>query len=170
VAHAQAIRWTMANEYPATSIQGEADARFTRDVLERTGGRILISNQYDAATGFRSRQMLDAIARGVVPIGNIFMGAVGSIEPVFHLPSLPFLASTPTQGRALAEVARPAFEAALARRNQKLLFISPWPPAGLWTKTPVTSIDGLKGLRVRTSDASSVLVFRAVGAVPMQVS
>src|SRR2546428_600665 len=81
-----------------------------------------------------------------------FMGAVGSFDPIFELHSLPFLASTPTQGRVLAEVARPAYEAAVARRNQKLLFLSPWPPAGLWTKTPVTTVDGLKGLRVRTSD------------------
>lgn len=169
-AHAQTIRWTMANEYPATSIQGEADARFTREVTERTAGRIQIVNQYDAASGFRSKDMLDAIARGVIPLGNTFMGALAAVDPVFQLPSLPFLASTPEQGRALAEIARPACEAVLARHNQKLLFLSPWPAAGLWAKTPVTSMEALKGLRVRTSDASGVLVFKAAGAVPMQVS
>src|ERR1051325_9033856 len=83
VAQAQDVRWTMANEYPATSIQGEADARFTREVLERTGGRIFITNQFDAASGLRSKELLEAIARGAIPIGNIFMGAVGSIDPVF---------------------------------------------------------------------------------------
>jgi TRAP-type C4-dicarboxylate transport system substrate-binding protein len=65
VAHAQTIRWNMANEYPATSIQGEADARFAREVGERTGGRIQIVHQYDAASGIRSQDMVDAIARGL---------------------------------------------------------------------------------------------------------
>lgn len=169
-AHAQTIRWTMANEYPATSIQGEADARFTREVGERSSGRIAITNQFDAPNGARSKEILDAVARGALPLGNIFMGAVSSVDPVFQLTSLPFLASTAPQGHVLADVARSAFDAALARRNQKLLFISPWPAAGLWTKAPVTTADGLKGLRVRTSDASSVLVFKALGAIPTQVS
>jgi len=52
-AQAPAIRWSMANEYPATSIQGEADARFAREVSERSGGRLQIAHQYDAASGFR---------------------------------------------------------------------------------------------------------------------
>ena len=89
VAHAQPIRWNMANEYPATSIQGEADARFAREVGERTGGRIQIVHQYDASSGIRSKDMVTAIARGTLPIGNTFMGALGAVEPVFVLPSLP---------------------------------------------------------------------------------
>ena len=168
-AYAQAIRWTIANEYPATSIQGEADARFAREIHERTGGRIVVTNQLDAASGFRSRDMVDAIARGALVLGNTFMGAVAG-DPLFQLPSLPFLASTAEEARALADVARPAYESALARHNQRLLFLSPWPPAGLWTRTPVTGLEALKGLRVRTADASGVLVFRAMGAVPLQIS
>jgi TRAP-type C4-dicarboxylate transport system substrate-binding protein len=170
VAPAQTIQWSMANEYPATSIQGEADARFARELSERSGGRIQITHQYDASSGFRSRDMVEAIARAKVPIGNTYMGALGGLDPVFLVPSLPFLATTAEQGQALAEVARPAYERALARQNQKLLFLSPWPAAGLWAHTPITSIEALKGLRVRSPDANGVLAFKAAGAVPVQVS
>ena len=169
-AQAPTIRWSMANEYPATSIQGEADARFAREVSERSGGRLQIAHQYDAASGFRSKDMVEAIGRGAVPIGNTYMGALGALHPVFLLPSLPFLATTAEQARALAEVARAAYEQALARHNQRLLFLSPWPPAGLWAKGPVTSAEALKGLRIRTADANGVLAFRAAGAVPVQIS
>jgi len=169
-AQAPAIRWSMANEYPATSIQGEADARFARELSERSGGRIQIAHQYDAASGFRSKDMVEAIGRGAVPIGNTYMGALGTLDPVFLLPSLPFLATTAEQAQALAEVARAAYEQALARHNQRLLFLSPWPPAGLWASAPVTSAEALKGLRIRTADANGVLAFRAAGAVPVQVS
>jgi len=103
---AQTVTWSMADEYPATSIQGEADARFAREVSRRTGGRIEIAHQYDASSGFRSREMVDAVGRGAVPLGNMYMGALGSVDPVFLLPSLPFLATTPEQGQALAAVAR----------------------------------------------------------------
>ncbi len=156
-ARAQIVTWGMANEYPATSIQGEADARFAREVTRRSGGRIEIAHQYDASSGFRSKEMVDAIGRGDLRIGNT-------------LPSLPFLATTPEQGQALAAVARPAYERALARYNQILLFQSPWPAAGIWANRPVDSVEALRGLRVRTADANGVLAFRAAGAVPVAVS
>ena len=167
---AQTVTWGMADEYPATSIQGEADARFAREVSARTGGRIAIAHQYDASSGFRSREMVDAIGRGDVVIGNTYMGALGGVDPVFLLPSLPFLATTPQQAQALAAVARPAYERALARHNQILLFQSPWPPAGIWANRPVDSAEALRGLRIRTADANGVLAFRAAGAVPVAVS
>lgn len=170
LAAGQAARLTMANEYPATSIQGEADARFARAVAERSGNRIQIVHAYDASSGFRSKDMVEAIGRAAVPIGNTYMGALGSVDPVFLLPSLPFLATTPQQGRTLAEVARPAYERVLARHNQRLLFLSPWPPAGLWANKPIDSAEALKGLRLRTADSSGVLAFKAAGAVPVQVS
>src|SRR5882724_5752891 len=145
VAQAQALRWSMANEYPATSIQGEADARFARELAERSGTRIQIAHQYDAASGFRSRDMVEAIGRGAVAVGNTYMGALGALDPVFLLPSLPFLATTAEQAQALAEVARVAYEQVLTRHDQRLLFLSPWPPAGLWARAPVTSLEALKG-------------------------
>ena len=169
-ARAQVVTWGMANEYPATSIQGEADARFAREVTRRSGGRIEIAHQYDASSGFRSKEMVDAIGRGDLWIGNTYMGALGGLDPVFLLPSLPFLATTPEQGQALAAVARPAYERALARYNQILLFQSPWPAAGIWANRPVDSVEALRGLRVRTADANGVIAFRAAGAVPVAVS
>ena len=170
LAGAQAARLTLANEYPATSIQGEADARFARAVTEHSAKRIQIVHAYDASSGFRSKDMVDAVSRGAVPIANAYMGALGATDPVFLLPSLPFLATSPEQGKALAEIARPAYERVLARHNQRLLFLSPWPAAGLWANKAIDSVEALKGLRLRTADSSGVLAFKAAGAVPGQVS
>jgi TRAP-type C4-dicarboxylate transport system substrate-binding protein len=38
-AAAQTITWQMANEYPATSIHGEGDQFFARELREHSGGR-----------------------------------------------------------------------------------------------------------------------------------
>jgi TRAP-type C4-dicarboxylate transport system substrate-binding protein len=170
IASAQAARLTLANEYPATSIQGEADARFARAVTERSAKRIEIVHAYDGASGFRSKDMVDAVAKATVPIANAYMGALGAVDPVFLLPSLPFLATSPEQGKALADIARSAYERVLARHNQRLLFLSPWPAAGLWANKPIDRAEALKGLRLRTADSSGVLAFKAAGAVPVQVS
>ena len=169
-AQGQVVRWNMADEYPAISIQGEADARFAKEVAERSGTRIQVINQYDAASGFRSKDMVEAVGRGAVPLGNTYMGALGALDPVFLLPSLPFLATTPDEAQALAVIARPAYERALEKHNQKLLFLSPWPAAGLWANKSIASVQELRGLRVRTADANGVAAFSAAGATPVQVS
>ena len=169
-AQAQTVRWTMANEYPATSIQGEADARFAKEVAERSGTRIQVTNQYDAASGFKSKDMVDAVDKGAVALANAYMGALGDVDPVFLLPSLPFLAATPDQAQMLAQIARPAFEQVLEKHNQKLLYLSPWPAAGLWANKALDNAPALQGLRVRTADANGVAAFKAAGAVPVQVS
>jgi len=169
-AEAQTVRWAMANEYSATSIQGEADARFARELTERSGTRIQVTHQYDASSGFRSRDMVEAIGRGDVPLGNVYMGTLGALDPVFLLPSLPFLATTPEDAQILAQIARPAYERALEKHNQKLLFLSPWPAAGLWANQPIASVNALRGLRLRAADASGVDTFKAAGAVPVQSS
>jgi TRAP-type transport system periplasmic protein len=169
-AAAQTITWQMANEYPATSIHGEGDQFFAKELRERSSGRIAIAHSFDAALGYRSRDLLDAVARGAVPVADMYIGALGDVHPIFLLPSLPFLAVTPEQARLLNEVARPDYERVLARNNQKLLYPSPWPPAGLWTKKPIAGIEALQGLRVRTADANATATLRAAGALPTQLS
>ena len=169
-AAAQTITWHMANEYPATSIHGEGDQFFGRALHERSGGRIAVTHSFDASLGYRSRDLLQAVARGSVTIGDMYVGALGDVSAIFLLPSLPFLAVTPEQARLLTDVARPEYERVLARHNQKLLYPSPWPPAGLWARKPVTSMEALRGLRIRVPDANGTATFRAAGAMPAQIS
>ena len=167
---AQTITWPMANEYPATSIHGEGDQFFARELRERSGGRIVITHSFDASLGYRSKDLLQAVARGTVAVGDMYIGALGDVHPIFLLPSLPFLAVTPEQARLLTDVARPEYERVLAGQNQKLLYPSPWPPAGIWARKPVTSMEALRGLRIRTPDVNGTATFRAAGAMPAQIS
>jgi TRAP-type transport system periplasmic protein len=169
-AAAQPISWQMANEYPATSIHGEGDQFFARELRERSGGRITITHSFDASLGYRSKDLLQAVARGTVTVGDMYIGALGDVQPLFLLPSLPFLAVTPDQARLLTDVARPEYERVLGRQNQKLLYPSPWPPAGIWAKKSVTGMEALQGLRIRTPDANGTATFRAAGALPAQIS
>ena len=114
------------------------------------------------------QDLLDAIGRGS-GAGRLYVGALAgwTRSPP---PSLPFLAVTPAEARLLGEVARPAYEAALARHNQMLLYPSPWPPAGLWAKKSLTSLGDLSGLRVRTADGNATITMRVAGALPSQIS
>jgi TRAP-type transport system periplasmic protein len=169
-ARGQPLVWLLSEEYPATSIPGEGDTAFAALLRDKSGGLIEVVPKFDAALGYRSKQTLDAVAAGAVPLGDMYAGALGEAEPLFLLPSLPFLATSIAQARKLYDAARPNYEATLARHNQRLLFASLWPPSGIWAKRPVTDEAALKGLRIRTFDVTATEAFRGLGAAPALIS
>jgi TRAP-type C4-dicarboxylate transport system substrate-binding protein len=70
----------------------------------------------------------------------------------------------------LWEVAKPHYEAVFAKHNQVLLYASPWPPAGIWSKKPVLSSSNLSGLKIRAWDASGTRTLKTAGAAAVQMS
>lgn len=164
------VKWDMANEYQETSIHGQAQKVFTDAVMEASGGSIEITNHFGGSIGYKSKEHFDAVADGALPIANTSMGQVAGIEPMFLLSSLPFLVGSADDARLLWETARPAYEEVFARNNQILLYASPWPPAGVWAKKPITSKAELAGLKVRAWDASGTSTLINAGAAAIQMS
>ncbi|OAB55517.1 hypothetical protein AY600_07385 [Phormidium willei BDU 130791] len=169
-AAAAEVRWDMANEYPATNIHSEADQVFSDRLAALSDGAIEITHHFGAALGYRSKDQFYAVADGAVPLANTYVGTLSGIDPLFLLSSIPFLAGTVEEARALFEVSRADYEALFAANNQKLLFVSPWPPSGLWGDTPLDSAEALADLRLRTYDANGTVTFQAAGAAPVQLS
>ncbi len=168
-AGAQAL-WRMPTEYPATAIPGEGVAHFADGVARRAGGRLVVQPSYDAALGIRSADVIAAVRDGRVEAGDAFAGALSGIDPVLALSSLPFVATSVADARRLADLARPLYERVLAGQGQRLLYLTPWPPTGLWSKTALAGPDDLRGLSIRTYDATSTAVMKRAGAQAFQIS
>ena len=156
--------WEMPTEYPANSMPGEGIATFARLVGRKSGGRLVVQPSYDASKGIKSAGLLAAVRDGRVQAMDASAGALDAVHPIFALSSLPFLATSIEDAKRLADLARPAYEAVLAASGQKLLYVTPWPPSGLWSKRPVSNADELARLSIRTYDATSTAVMRAAGA------
>ncbi|HIC79719.1 MAG TPA: C4-dicarboxylate ABC transporter substrate-binding protein [Kiloniellaceae bacterium] len=169
-ASAAEIKWDMANEYNDTSIHAEGDRLFSSKLAEMTGGAIEITHHFGGSIGFKSKDQLDAVGDGALPIANTYVGPLGGIDPMFLLPSLPFLAKTADEARRLLDVARADYEAIFAANNQKLLWASPWPPSGIWAKKPVDSDAAITNLKIRTYDANGTITLQQAGAAPIQLS
>ena len=167
-AHPHGEQWALANEYPAASMTAEADTLFAKLVADKTRGKISVVTMPDAKLGYKSREQLQAVADGRIALATSFGGALGDDEPILALSSLPFVVADFAQAKALYAAARPGYEAAFERHNQKLLFATPWPASGLWTKAPVG--ETFAGLRIRTYDKTSAEVFSRLGAAPSVVS
>jgi TRAP-type C4-dicarboxylate transport system substrate-binding protein len=151
--------WLAATEYPAGAMPAEGLVR-----LAEAARPLLIEPLFDAPGGVRSAGMARAVAEGRFAIGDAFAGAMGALDPVFLLSSLPFLATSGAEARRLLEAARPAYAAALQGQGVTLLHATPWPPTGLWSRRPVSTPEDLRGLRVRTYDATGTETLRALGA------
>ena len=162
--------WEMPTEYPETAIPGEGVANFARLVNERAGGRLSVKPSFDAKRGIKSAQMNAAVQKGEGAAGDAFAGALGAVDPLFGLSSLPFLATSIDDARRLTDLARPAYEKKLAGFGQKLLYTTPWPASGIWSKTPLDSAAALTGLSIRTYDATSTAVMNAAGAKAANLS
>jgi TRAP-type C4-dicarboxylate transport system substrate-binding protein len=169
-AGAQAVTFDLINEYPATSISGEADAFFAAAVKRRTDGRVLIRPIPDAKSGLRSRDQLKAVTDGKFAMANSVGGTLGEESPVFLLSSLPFVTPTMEDARALYAAAKPLYEKLFAERKQKLLYVVPWPPSGIWSAAPVNNIGALKALKIRTYDNTGTEVLAKVAAAAAIVS
>ena len=160
----------LINEYPANSISGEADAFFADVVKRKTDGRVVFHPIADAKSGLRTREQIKAVSDGKFAMATSFGGALGEESPLFLLSSLPFVSPTDADARKLYDIAQPLYEKLFAERQQKLLYVVPWPPSGVWSAAPLVTTDALKSLKIRTYDKTSTDVLTKVAASATLVS
>jgi len=156
--------WDMPTEYPANAMPGVGLTAFAKHVTELSAGKIAIKPSFDAASGIKSAGMLAAIAEGRVQAGDAFAGSLEAEDPIFALPSLPFLVMSIADAKRLADIARPYLAAVLEKKGLRLLYLTPWPPSGIWSRAPLKTASDLSGLSIRTYDKTSTEVFASVGA------
>jgi TRAP-type C4-dicarboxylate transport system substrate-binding protein len=168
-AHA-ATTLKMATEYPATSMPGEGVATFAALVAKKTNNAVTIEPSFDASAGFKSADMVDAVQQRKVDAGDAFAGGMANKYPIFAVSSLPFLADSLQKAQRLNRAATPTYTKFLAEHGQKLLYTTPWPASGIWSKTPIKTVDDLKALSIRTYDATSQSVMTAAGAKAANIS
>lgn len=149
---------------------GEGITTFAEAATSLSAGALTVRPGYDAPDGLRSAAMLRAVANGQVEAADAFTGALAGEVPIFQLSALPLLTGSAEDTAWLLRAARPAYERALQTRGMSLLYATPWPATGLWSRQPVPGPDALRGLRVRTYDAAGTAVLRAAGAEPVQIS
>jgi TRAP-type C4-dicarboxylate transport system substrate-binding protein len=160
----------MPTEYPQSAMPGLGVTTFARHVADLSAGKLLIHPSFDAAGGIRSADMLAAIAERRVQAGDAFAGSLEAEDAIFALPSLPFLVTSIADAKRLADLARPYLAAAFRNRGQRLLYVTPWPPSGVWSKTPLKMPSDLSSLSIRTYDKISREIFAGAGAKAVSIS
>ncbi|SFR13214.1 TRAP transporter substrate-binding protein [Desulfoscipio geothermicus] len=164
---AEPVNWTANSVWPPENHQSAGLQEFANKVKEATNGQVEITVQTGGALGFKGPELLKVVRDGLVPVSDILTSGVAGDEPVFGVVTLPFLIQNFEEGKILNEIARPYFDKVAEEKwNQKILYISPWPAAGIWSKEKIESVEDMRGLKTRTYDKNGALVMEAVGGTP----
>ncbi|WP_417792543.1 TRAP transporter substrate-binding protein [Stutzerimonas xanthomarina] len=169
LANAQ-VKLDFSNEYNAQSIHAQGDLYFINQVKELTKDEVNITLHTGGSLGFKSVDHFYAVSDGAVPLADTLAGSMAGIDPIFLLSSLPFVVKSEDDAEKLYRIAKPYYEQVFADNNEILLYASPWPASGIWSKHAVNSERTLKGLKIRTYDKNGTLTFKTAGAAPVNLS
>jgi len=158
--------WNANSVWPPNNHHSIGLEEFAAKVKEATGGELEIIVNSGGALGYKGPELLKAVRDGLVPLSDMLISGVAGDEKIFQIVTLPFLVHSFEEAKLLNDTARPYFDKAAEKWKQKILYIAPWPGAGLWSKNKITTIEDMQGLKTRTYDKNGALVVEATGGTP----
>jgi TRAP-type C4-dicarboxylate transport system substrate-binding protein len=160
--------WDMPTPYGDTVFHTMNIMEFADDLREATDGQLDIT-VHSAGSLFGHPEIKDSVRRGLAPIGEILLSRLANESPLFEVDSIPFLADSYDDARALWTASRPAVEALLAEQGLTLLYAVPWPGQSLYLNEEVTDPDALRGVTFRAYNTATEQLANILGMVPTQV-
>ncbi len=159
--------WNANSVWPPKNHHSVGLNDFAEKVKKATNGELEIVVHTGGALGYKGPELLKTVRDGLVPVSDMLISGVAGDEKIFQIVTLPFLVRDFKELQILLGICRPYFDKTAEQKwNQKILYIAPWPGAGLWTKKKITALEEMKGLKTRTYDKNGALVMEAVGATP----
>ena len=126
--------------------------KFAAEVKNVTGGEVEIIVHAGGALGQKGPELLRAVQDGTVPMAEFALVHRSARSPLLGIEALPFLINDYDDLKRLYSHARSHVEKIFAKRNQKLLYLVPWPSQGIFTKVAVNELSDLDGLKIRTTN------------------
>ena len=160
--------WKAATSYSASSFQTENIRLFAQDVQAATAGRLRIA-VHPANALVPAAQIRPEVEAGKVQAGEVILSSLAAQMPLAEADSVPFIVGSYADAQRLWKYQRPLIEKEFERRGLAVLYAVPWPAQGLYTRQPVRTTRDLKGLNMRTYNATTERIAELVGARPVDV-
>jgi TRAP-type C4-dicarboxylate transport system substrate-binding protein len=166
---ADVVKMNLNAIYPATNFHSQGAEEFAKRVKEYTGGTVDIAVHPGGALGFKGPELLKTVKDGTVPMSDILMGVVQGSEKAFGISSLPRMVTSYDEAWKLYEACKELYDKAAVKWNQKILYVVPWPPSGLFTTKEVKTAADIKGLKTRTYDKNGADFLANLGGSPVSL-
>ena len=158
------VELTYSIFFPATHGQCQAAMEWATEIEKRTEGQVKVT-VFPGGTLTKPNQAYDGVVKGISDIAMSCFAYTRGRFPVMEALDLPMGYTSGTQATRVAN----AFYQALKPEelnDVKVLYLHAHGPGLLHTKKPVTSLEDLKGMKIRSTGLSAKVV-EALGAVPV---
>ena len=166
------IIFKMNHQFPADTTGSKLDAWFAERISTATGGQVRIRIFWSNGLG-GPRENLALLQNGAIDMAAMSAGYFPAELPLYAAPNaIPMGMDNICQSSAImhAFITRiGAFKKEADRYGIRPLFFHLLNPYLLVTKTPVTSFDQLKGIRIRTWGEDMPRLMTAAGATPVKL-
>lgn len=161
-------KWDMPTGYAAANFHTENVRQFAADVDKATAGKLKIT-VHDGGSLFKQNEIKRAVQSGQAQAGEFLLPALANEDAMYGVDSVPFLADSYEDSKKLWRVSRGAIEQRFAKQGIKVLYGVAWPPQGLYSKKPISSIADLKGTKWRAYSPQTNRIGELAGAQPATI-
>jgi TRAP-type C4-dicarboxylate transport system substrate-binding protein len=163
----------MSHQWTENNAGSEIDKWFAEEIAKRTNGEVKIKIFWAEALG-KAKENLTLLQQGAVDMAAMSPGYFPAQMPFYAAPnSIPMTMdevphATELMKRLMTEV--PIYQEETKRNGIKALFFHHLNPYKLVCKEAVTSVDGMKGKKMRTWGKDMPRMVQAAGGTPVTLS
>lgn len=174
-AQAQEVKLRLGDSFPVGHYIPENMTKFWMErVSELTGGEVDFE-YYPAEQLGKAKDLLALTQTGVMDVGYVGASYVSDKLPLSSVAELPENFTSSCQGTmAFWEIAKPGGaldQAEFAPNEVRVLMVMVLPAYQVLTSSaPITDLDSLRNLKLRTTGGAKEIATVKVGAVPVQIS
>jgi TRAP-type C4-dicarboxylate transport system substrate-binding protein len=149
---------------------GHEEPFWTRELPRLSGGRYSAEIVPFDRAGIRGQELLTMVRLGTVPFGTLLVSVSSPKDAELAAPDLAGLNPDIASMRRSVAAFRPRLQALLRERHgAELLAVYVYPAQVLFCNTPLASLGGLRGRKVRTSSVTQADWVEALGGKPVSV-
>jgi len=163
-----ATDWEMSAEQPKNNYLTQNAVQFAEEVKEATNGALNITVTPNSALLTRP-EVKHEVQQGTVPLAEVLVATLGNEDPLFEVDSVPLLVTSFDDAEKLWHASRKLFAERLDEQGLVLLYGSPWPPQGIYSKNPVNDLKDLAGVKFRAYNNATSRLVELMGAEPIMV-
>lgn len=163
-----ADKWDLPTPYGDGTHQTQVARSFAEEVNANAGGKLTIKI-HSGGSLIKHPEIHRAVKSRQVQIGEVFIGRLGNIDPVFKLDNIPFLATDFDSAEKLYKASKSAINEQLGKDGLMLLYTSPWPAQDLYSNKPVNSLADLSGLKMRAYSPTTSRLADLMGTTPVNI-
>jgi TRAP-type transport system periplasmic protein len=147
----------------------QALVRLAEEIGKATNGQVSVNCSVGGSLPIKSSTIPSAIRDNVIQFGLADSGSYTGFVPLAGLLSLPGLYESDAEIDNAIALLTPVLDEQFRGKNIKLLGVSYYPRQVLWSTRDLTSLDKLKGQKIRITTAEQAEFANRFGAIPVSI-